>query len=260
MVSAAKTRDLQLIALSHVPLIQPGTDLLRMICDIARQHGPALLDDDVLVIAQKLVSKAEGRYVDLAQIEPGEQALALSTQVQKDARLVEVILKESRKVLRYRPGVLIVEHKLGFVLANAGVDQSNVDPQHGVKPVLLLPEDPDGSARQLHEGLRAQLGKNVAVVINDSLGRAWRLGTVGVALGAAGFPALSDLRGRADLYGRPLQVSEIGFADEIAAAASLLMGQAAEATPIVVVRGLTWSAKASSAAQLLRYPNEDLFR
>ena len=219
-----------------------------------------MLDDDVVVIAQKIVSKAEGRYVDLATIEPGEQALALSTQVQKDARLVEVILKESRKVLRHRPGVLIVEHKLGFVLANAGVDQSNVDPQHGVKPVLLLPEDPDGSAQRLHEGLRTQLGKNIAVVINDSLGRAWRLGTVGVALGAAGFPALSDLRGRTDLYGRPLQVSEIGFADEIAAAASLLMGQAAEATPIVIVRGLRWSAKASSAAQLLRDPDEDLFR
>ena len=260
MGSATKTRDLQLIALSHVPLIQPGTDLLRMICDIARKHGPALLDDDVVVIAQKIVSKAEGRYVDLATITPGQKALALSTQVQKDARLVEVILKESRKVLRYRPGVLIVEHKLGFVLANAGVDQSNVDPQRGVKPVLLLPEDPDGSARRLHEGLRAQLGKNIAVVINDSLGRAWRLGTVGVALGAAGFPALSDLRGRPDLYGRPMQVSEIGFADEIAAAASLLMGQAAEATPIVIVRGLRWSAKASSAAQLLRDPNEDLFR
>jgi coenzyme F420-0:L-glutamate ligase / coenzyme F420-1:gamma-L-glutamate ligase len=214
----------------------------------------------VVVIAQKIVSKAEGRYVDLAKIEPGEQALALSTQVQKDARLVEVILKESRKVIRHRPGVLIVEHKLGFVLANAGVDQSNVDPQHGVKPVLLLPEDPDGSAQRLHEGFRTQLGKNIAVIINDSLGRAWRLGTVGVALGAAGFPALLDLRGRKDLYGRPLQVSEIGFADEIAAAASLLMGQAAEATPIVIVRGLRWSTKASSAAQLLRDPNEDLFR
>ncbi len=260
MGSAAKTRDLQLIALSRVPLIQPGTDLLRMICDIAREHGPALLDDDVVVIAQKIVSKAEGRYVDLATIEPGEQALALSTQVQKDARLVEVILKESRKVIRHRPGVLIVEHKLGFVLANAGVDQSNVDPQHGVKPVLLLPEDPDGSALRLHEGFRTQLGKNIAVVINDSLGRAWRLGTVGVALGAAGFPALLDLRGRKDLYGRPLRVSEIGFADEIAAAASLLMGQAAEATPIVIVRGLSWSAKASSAAHLLRDPDEDLFR
>jgi coenzyme F420-0:L-glutamate ligase / coenzyme F420-1:gamma-L-glutamate ligase len=261
MRSADTTRNLQLIPLSGVPLIHPGTDLLRLICNITRKHGPALLDYDVVVIAQKVVSKAEGRYVDLDGIEPGKQALALSTQVQKDPRLVEVILRESRQVLRHRPGVLIVEHRLGFVLANAGVDQSNVDPTRGVKPVLLLPEDPDASARLLHEGFREHLDKAVAVVINDSLGRAWRLGTVGVALGAAGLPALANLRGRPDLYGRPLQVSETGFADEIAAAASLLMGQADEATPIVVVRGLRWAATASSSAeQLLRNPNEDLFR
>jgi coenzyme F420-0:L-glutamate ligase / coenzyme F420-1:gamma-L-glutamate ligase len=260
MHDAAKTSDLQLISVPGVPLIEPGTDLVALICDITQNRGPALRDDDVLVLAQKIVSKAEGRYVDLATIEPGKQARTLSRQVDKDPRLVEVILSESRKVLRHRPGVLIVEHKLGFVLANAGVDQSNVDPRRGARPVLLLPEDPDRSARQLHEGLRLKLGKNVAVVINDSLGRAWRLGTVGIALGAAGLPALADLRGRPDLFGRPLQVSETGFADEIAAAASLLMGQADEATPIIVVRGLKWSAKASSAAQLLRDPKDDLFR
>jgi coenzyme F420-0:L-glutamate ligase / coenzyme F420-1:gamma-L-glutamate ligase len=256
----AETRNLQVIPLQGVPLIHPGTDLLRLICDITQGEGPALRDNDVLVVAQKIVSKAEGRYVDLATIEPGERAVALSRKVQKDPRLVEVILNESRKVLRHRPGVLIVEHRLGVVLANAGVDQSNVDPQRGTKPVLLLPEDPDGSARRLHEGLRLQLGKNVAVIINDSLGRAWRRGSVGVALGAAGLPALSDLRGQLDLYGRPLQVSETGFADEIAAAASLLMGQADEATPIILVRGLKWSAEALPAAQLLRDPKEDLFR
>ncbi len=258
--NAAETRDLRLLPLQGVPLIEPGTNLLGLICDITERAGPALRDGDVLVVAQKIVSKAEGRYVDLDTIEPGKRALALSAQVRKDARLVEVILRQSRDVLRHRPGVLIVEHKLGFVLANAGVDQSNVDPRQGAKPVLLLPEDPDGSARRLHEGIRSQLGKSVAVIINDSLGRAWRLGTVGVALGAAGLPALSDLRGRTDLYGRPLKVSETGFADEIAAAASLLMGQADEATPIIVVRGLTWSAKASPAACLLRDPAEDLFR
>jgi coenzyme F420-0:L-glutamate ligase/coenzyme F420-1:gamma-L-glutamate ligase len=258
--STAKTCDLHLIPLQGVPLIEPGTDLLGVICDLTARDGPALHDGDVLVIAQKIVSKAEGRYVDLATVEPGEQALVLSAQLQKDARLVEIILRQSRKVLRQRQGVLIVEHKLGFVLANAGVDQSNVDPRQGARPVLLLPENPDGSAQRLHEGLRLRLGKNIAVIINDSLGRAWRLGTVGVALGAAGLPALCDLRGRPDLYGRPLQVSETGFADEIAAAASLLMGQADEATPIIAVRGLTWSAKSSSAAQLLRDPGEDLFR
>jgi coenzyme F420-0:L-glutamate ligase / coenzyme F420-1:gamma-L-glutamate ligase len=260
MRSAVTTRNLQLIALAGVPLIRPGTDLVALICNITRTQGPALLDHDVLVIAQKIVSKAEGRYVDLSTVEPSQRALQLSTQVQKDPRLVEVILGESRRVVRHRPGVLIVEHKLGFVLANAGVDQSNVDPSQGTWPVSLLPEDPDASARRLQEGLHERLGKAVAVVINDSLGRAWRLGTVGIALGAAGLPALSDLRGRPDLYGRPLQVSQTGFADEIAAAASLLMGQADEATPIVVLRGLQWSTEPSSAGRLLRNPDEDLFR
>jgi coenzyme F420-0:L-glutamate ligase/coenzyme F420-1:gamma-L-glutamate ligase len=260
MHGAASTGNLQLVPLAGVPLVEPGTDLLQLICDLIAARGPVLLDYDVVIIAQKIVSKAEGRYVDLGTIAPSERALALATEVQKDARLVEVILSQSRRVLRHRPGVLIVEHKLGFVLANAGVDQSNVDPKQGTQPVLLLPEDPDGSARRLHDGLRQRFGKTVAVIINDSFGRAWRLGTVGVALGAAGLPALRDFRGQPDLYGRPLQVSETGFADEIAAAASLMMGQADEAAPIIVVRGLRWAEVASSAAQLLRNPDEDLFR
>jgi coenzyme F420-0:L-glutamate ligase/coenzyme F420-1:gamma-L-glutamate ligase len=231
-----------------------------MICGLAERHGPALLDRDVVVIAQKVVSKAEGRYVDLATVKPGQQAFALAEQVQKDPRLVEVILNQSRRVLRHRPGVLIVEHKLGFVVANAGVDQSNVDPAKGAQPVLLLPEDPDASARRLHEQIRQRLGKTVAVIINDSFGRAWRLGTAGVALGAAGLPALIDLRGIPDLYGRRLQVSETAFADEIAAAASLLMGQASEATPAVVLRGLHWPDLELPAAALMRSPQDDLFR
>src|ERR1700691_2141666 len=170
MRSGAMTHELRLIAVSGIPLVEPGTDLVSLICDITENQGPALRDGDVLVVAQKIVSKAEGRYVDLATVEPSERALALSKDVQKDPRLVEVILRESREVLRHRPGVLIVEHRLGFVLANAGVDQSNVDPRRGTKPVLLLPEDPDKSARLLHEGLRRRLNKNVAVIVNDSLG------------------------------------------------------------------------------------------
>jgi coenzyme F420-0:L-glutamate ligase / coenzyme F420-1:gamma-L-glutamate ligase len=181
MRSGAKTNELQLIAVAGIPLIEPGTDLVSLICDVTENQGPSLRDGDVLVVAQKIVSKAEGRYVDLDTVEPGERALALSKEVQKDPRLVEVILRESRLVLRHKPNVLIVEHRLGFVLANAGVDQSNVDPQCGAKPVLLLPEDPDRSARLLREGLQARLDKNIATIINDSLGRAWRLGTVGVA-------------------------------------------------------------------------------
>jgi coenzyme F420-0:L-glutamate ligase / coenzyme F420-1:gamma-L-glutamate ligase len=212
------------------------------------------------VLAQKVVSKAEGRYVDLAAVKPGQQATALAEKVQKDPSLVEVILGQSRRVLRHRPGVLIVEHKLGFVVANAGVDQSNVDPAKGAQPVLLLPEDPDASALRLHEQIRQRLGKTVGVIINDSFGRAWRLGTAGVALGAAGLPALIDLRGIPDLYGRRLQVSETAFADEIAAAASLLMGQASEATPAVVLRGLRWPDLAFPAAALMRNPLDDLFR
>ena len=254
------TRSLKLIALAGFPLVQPGNDLLQVICDIVRTNGLELTDYDIVVIAQKVVSKSEGRYVDLAAIQPGARALALAGQVRKDPRLVEVILGESRRVIRHRPGVLIVEHKLGFVVANAGVDQSNVDPDRGAEPVLLLPEDPDGSAQRLHRGFRERLGRHVGVVINDSFGRAWRLGTVGVALGAAGFPSLLDLRGKPDLHGRRLQVSETGFADEIAAAASLLMGQGSEATPVVVLRGLRWSSADLPASHLVRNPEEDLFR
>ena len=227
---------------------------------LTERHGPALLDRDVVVLAQKVVSKAEGRYVDLATVKPGQQASALAEQVRKDPRLVEVILSQSRRVLRHRPGVLIVEHKLGFVVANAGVDQSNVDPAKGAQPVLLLPEDPDASARRLHEQIRHRLDKTVAVIINDSFGRAWRHGTAGVALGAAGLPALINLRGTPDLYGRRLQVSETAFADEIAAAASLLMGQASEAMPVVVLRGLHWPDLELPAAALMRNQEDDLFR
>jgi len=260
MDEASPAPALALFALSHFPLIEPGADLGEMICRLCETRGPAVLDQDVVVIAQKVVSKAEGRYVDLVTVKPGEHALALAAQVQKDPRLVEVILGESRRVLRHRPGVLIVEHKLGFVVANAGVDQSNVDPTKGTLPVLLLPENPDASALRLREQFQQLLGRAVAVVINDSFGRAWRLGTVGVALGAAGLPALMNLRGTTDLYGRRLQVSETAFADEIAAAASLLMGQASEATPVVLLRGLRWPDLSLPAAALMRNPQDDLFR
>ena len=260
MDNARTGRSLTLIAVPDFPLVEPGDDLAEVICGVVETNGPELVDHDVIVLAQKVVSKAEGRYVDQAAVKPGSQALALSVKVQKDPRLVEVILSESRRVVRYRPGVLIVEHRLGFVVANAGVDQSNVDPAKGIEPVLLLPRDPDSSAQRLHERFRQRLGKMVGVVINDSFGRAWRLGTVGVALGAAGLPALMNLRGKPDLYGRRLQVSETAFADEIAAASSLLMGQANEATPAVVLRGLAWSGQTLPAAALMRNPEDDLFR
>jgi coenzyme F420-0:L-glutamate ligase/coenzyme F420-1:gamma-L-glutamate ligase len=252
--------SLEVIALTGLPLIKAGDDLVEMIAASLKQNGVEPRAHDVLVVAQKIISKADGRMVDLATIKPSAQALALATEVDKDPRLVEVILSESVRVVRARRNVLIVEHRLGFIMANAGVDQSNVGPADGAQRALLLPENPDRSAETLRRGLAAATGINLAVVINDSFGRAWRQGTAGVAIGAAGLPALIDLRGRPDLFGRKLEVSVIGFADEIAAAASLVMGQAEEAAPVVLIRGLRWSAPESTAASLIRPSNEDLFR
>src|SRR5271165_473002 len=249
-----------LSAIADVPLVQPRDDLAGLLISACERSALSPADGDVLVVAQKVVSKAEGRYVDLATIVPSARAQKLAVEVNKDARLIEVILGESRRVVRYRPGVLIVEHRLGFVLANAGVDSSNVDPQAGIEPVLLLPHDPDGSAAILLARFAAHFRKTLAVIIIDSWGRAWRRGTVGVALGAAGLPALMDLRGRPDLFGHELRVTQTGFADEIAAAASLLMGEADEGMPAVLVRGLAWTGAVVPAAALIRAPDEDLFR
>ena len=252
--------SLEVIALTGLPLIKAGDDLVELIAASLKQNGVEPRAQDVLVVAQKIVSKAEGRMVDLATIKPSARAIALATEVDKDPRLVEVILSESVRVVRARRNVLIVEHRLGFIMANAGVDQSNVGPADGAQRALLLPENPDRSAETLRRGLAAVTGIDLAVVINDSFGRAWRQGTAGVAIGAAGLPALIDLRGRPDLFGRTLEVSVIGFADEVAAAASLVMGQADEAAPVVLIRGLRWSAPESTAASLIRPSNEDLFR
>ena len=243
-----------------IPLVRPRDDLAELLILACERQAISPEEGDVLVLAQKVVSKAEARYIDLATVVPSAQAQSLAAEVEKDPRLVEVILGESRRVVRRRPGILIVEHRLGFVMANAGVDRSNVDPEAGAEPVLLLPRDPDGSAATLLARLSAHFGKPLAVIISDSWGRAWRRGTVGVALGAAGLPTVMDLRGRPDLFGHELRVTETGFADEIASAASLLMGQAAEATPAVLVSGLSWSAPSMPASALLRPPEEDLFR
>src|SRR5580704_1251033 len=252
--------SLEVVALQGLPLIGAGDDLVELVASAFKQNGITPRAGDVLVVAQKIVSKAEGRVVDLATIKPSAQAIALAADVDKDPRLIEVILSESVRVVRARRGALIVEHRLGLIMANAGVDQSNVAPADGSQRVLLLPENPDRSAQALRRGLAARTGVDIAVVINDSFGRPWRQGTVGVAIGAAGLPALIDLRGRPDLFGRKLEFTIIGFADEIAAAASLLMGQADEALPAVLIRGLRWSAPESPAASIIRSSNEDLFR
>ena len=253
-------RSLELFALPDVPLVAPGDDIAALIAEAVSRADESLRDGDVVVIAQKVVSKSEDRFVALDDVTPSERAFGLARETGKDARLVELILAESERVLRHRRGVLIVAHRLGFVLANAGIDRSNVGPADGGERVLLLPVDPNASCERIRRRLRGSDGTDVAVVMNDSLGRAWRTGTTGVALGSSGLPALMDVRGREDLFGRPLEATQIGLADEIAAAASLLQGQADEGTPFVVVRGMAFSGPPADAGALIRDPGEDLFR
>jgi len=252
--------QLTIKALAGVKLVEPGDDLGAIIVEAFAANRLAPEPGDVLVVAQKVVSKAEGRYVDVASVEPSKGAIALAAEVDKDPRFIEVVLGESKRVVRRRPGLLIVEHRLGFVMANAGIDHSNIPTGDGVDRVLLLPRDPDESAAGLRQRIIEAFGVPIGVVISDSFGRAWRKGTVGIALGAAGLPAVIDLRGHPDLFGRELLVTETGFADEIAAAAGLLMGQADEALPMVLVRGLRWSAPDAPAAALIRPAEHDLFR
>jgi coenzyme F420-0:L-glutamate ligase/coenzyme F420-1:gamma-L-glutamate ligase len=247
-----------LTPLAGIPLIAAGDDLAAVLCGALEQTGATLADGDVLVLAQKIVSKAEGRLVALESVTAGPRAIELGEQCAKDPRLVELILAEADEVMRVRPGVIIVRHRLGLVLANAGIDQSNIDHDGGAA-ALLLPLDPDATCQRLRAAIAERMGKTVAVVIIDSLGRAWRNGTLGTAIGVAGFPALLDLRGRPDLYGRTLETSELGLGDEIAAAASLVMGQAAEGTPAVLIRGLALPVATGTAADLVRPRALDLF-
>jgi coenzyme F420-0:L-glutamate ligase / coenzyme F420-1:gamma-L-glutamate ligase len=253
-------REVTLKALTGIKLVEPGDDLGAITLKAFATNGVEPRTGDVLVVAQKVVSKAEGRYVEVARVEPSERAITLAAEIGKDPRFVEIVLGESKRVVRHRPGLLIVEHRLGFVMANAGIDHSNVSMADGVERVLLLPRDPDASARALRDHIARAYGVLIGVIISDSFGRPWRKGTVGIALGAAGLPAVIDMRGQPDLFGRELLVTETGFADEIAAAAGLLMGQAAEALPMVLVRGLVWSAPEAPAAALIRPAEHDLFR
>jgi coenzyme F420-0:L-glutamate ligase/coenzyme F420-1:gamma-L-glutamate ligase len=249
-----------LIALSDLPLIRPGDDLAALLgAAIARRLGE-LARGDILVIAQKIVSKAEGRLVRLSGVQPSQRACELARRCGKDPRVVDLILQESSAVLRCRPGVIIVAHRLGFVLANAGIDSSNVEARAGEDSVLLLPMDPDASAERIRAGLQRNHGVDVGVIINDSFGRAWRLGTVGTAIGVAGCPGLLDLRGTPDRNGRTLRVTEVGIADEMASAASILMGQAAEGRPVVHIRGLRFARHDGHAAELIRPESVDMFR
>jgi coenzyme F420-0:L-glutamate ligase/coenzyme F420-1:gamma-L-glutamate ligase len=247
-------------ALAGVPFVKPGDDLAGVIIAALAASNEMLRDGDVLVIAQKIVSKAQDRFVRLDTVKPSAEAERLAREVNKDARLVELILRESTEVVRHRRDVLIVAHKLGLVMANAGIDQSNVEQSSHDDTALLLPQNPDATCAELRSVLRIRTGAEVAVIINDSHGRAFRNGTVGVAIGASGLAALADLRGAPDLYGRRLQSTEVALADEIASAASLLMGQASEARPIVLARGIAHVQGEGAATDLVRPKKIDLFR
>lgn len=253
-------RSVSLTGLEGIPLIAPGDDLAGIIAVALESMNIALQDGDILVVAQKIVSKAENRYRDLSSVIPSEAAKEFAQILDKDARHIEIILQESSEVLRRADNALITVHKLGFVMANAGVDQSNIDQTEEPGIVLLLPEDPDASASALKAALDERYGVACGVIINDSFGRPWRKGVVGMALGAAGVPSLRDLVGAPDLFGRPLRITEHAAADEIASAASLIMGQAAEAMPVVHIRGLYLSGEPSPVKALIRPKLQDVFR
>lgn len=259
-MTALDDGSLNLFALPGIPEVGPGEDLCALIIEALGAAGLNLESGDVVVIAQKIVSKAEGRFVRLDQIAPSAQALALAKSTDKDPRLVEVILQETEEVLRHRPGLVITLNRLGIVSANAGVDASNAADESEGEVVLLLPSNPDEACGTICQGLRARLGVDVGVIVSDTAGRAWRRGIMGFAIGVAGMPALRDLRGSTDRFGRSLKVTEIALADEIAAAASLLQGHGAEGRPVVVVRGLDIAGAPGSAKDLLRPAEQDLFR
>jgi coenzyme F420-0:L-glutamate ligase / coenzyme F420-1:gamma-L-glutamate ligase len=265
---------LTLTPLKNVPLIRQNDDLADIIVHSLERSNLPVEDNDIFILAQKVVSKAEGRMINLSTVTPSPRAIELGAQIEKDARLVELILQESQSVVRTRPGTIIVEHKLGFICANAGIDHSNVAPLHlppnsknlggekerGEDWVLLLPENPDQSANEIRTKIESKTNKRIGVMIIDSHGRAWRVGTEGVCIGLSGIPAVMDERGWKDLFDYTLRITVVGVADELAAAASLVMGQAAEGTPIVHVRGFPYPLREGSLKELIRPKEQDLFR
>ena len=247
-----------LTALPNTPLVESGDDLAAFILRGLVEAEISLQDHDIVVVASKIVAKAERRLVKLDSVKATDRARELAEITGKDAREIELMLRESAQVIRARPGLIITRHNLGFISANAGLDHSNVAAEGG-ECVLLLPLDPDASARAIRERLKSETGANVGVIIADSHGRPHRMGTIGVALGVAGLAALEDWRGRTDLFGYVLQHTEIGLADMIASAATLLLGQAREGTPIVHLRGVPHSAGEGEARDLIRPKEMDMF-
>lgn len=245
-------------AIPGIPLIRAGDDIIDIITDKADAAGLQFRPGDTLVISSKIVSKSLGRLVALAGVEPSADAQALAAETGKDPRLVELILRQTRRVSRKRLGVLVTEHHLGLVSANAGVDQSNIEA--GDDMALLLPLNPDGAAQSFRAAINGRLGFDVAIIISDTHGRPFRVGNVGVAIGAAGLPTVKDLRGQRDLFGRILEVTQVAFADLVASAAHLLCGEADEGLPAVILRGLDLGAPHGRAADLNRAAEHDLYR
>lgn len=262
-MSAAKTvSGFEIFGLPDLPMVAADDDLVSLVLEGVSAAGKTLEDGDCICLAQKIVSKAEGRQIALADVSPGEKAITLAAETDKDPRLVQLILDESSELLRQKPGVLIMRHRLGLVGAHAGIDQSNVDHSDG-EQALLLPVDPDASAAEFQATIESRTGKKVAVIITDSANRPWRLGTIGIAIGAAGLTVLDDHRGGSDSFGRELKVTLINRADAIASAATLVMGETTERTPATIVRGLpllVGDNGAQAAAIINRPLEEDLFR
>ncbi len=254
---------LELRALPGLPVVRQGDDLVDLVLAGLRRAEVVLADGDVVCVASKIVSRSEGRFVDLSTVAPSAEAIALAKSTDKDPQLVELVLRESVAVSRARPGVLIVRHRLGFVSANAGIDASNAVPGEAARSsgpwVVLLPEDPNASATRLREGLASATGASVGIVITDSHGRPFRVGSMGVAIGLAGIPAVWDQQGRVDLQGREMVHTVTAFADQVAAAADLVAGQGAEARAAIWIRGLRYTPGEHSAAELQRAPEQDLY-
>lgn len=254
--------NLLVTAFEKFPEVEISSFLPKTILLSAKENKWVWNNGDILVIAQKVVSKSENRLVNLGTIKPGEKAIKYGQSTGKDPRLIELILQESQKIIRTRAGLIIVQHKLGFICANAGIDHSNVRGPDGNAEdwVLLLPQDPDQSSKQIRDYIQNETGKNVGVMIIDSHGRPWRKGVVGITIGLSGVPAVIDRRGYKDRFGYQLRVTEIGAADELAAAASILMGQADEGRPVVVIRGYPYALQENFTTELLRKETDDLFR
>ncbi len=255
-------KQLTYFALQGIPQVKPGENLPEIIYSAVQENGLYLQEGDILILAQKIVSKSEDRLVNLTTVKPSQRAIELAEYLGKKPELVELILQESNEVVRTRPGTIIVEHKSGFICANAGIDHSNVRGSWGNDEdwVLLLPEDSDLSAAMIRAELEVLSGVRLGVVIIDSHGRAWRNGVLGTTIGASGLPALLDMRGEEDMYHYKLRVTTIATADELAAGGSLMMGQAGEGTPVVLARGFPYPLREGNAQELIRKKENDLFR